>query len=75
MYLEGEQVKLDSPTIKSLIGTKVIYLRNRDIDKTGRGYFYPRYGIITDVLRKQVEFNNNQDYGSIRDIVEMVIDK
>lgn len=37
MYLEGEHVKLDTKTIKSLIGTKVIYLRNRDIDKTGRG--------------------------------------
>ncbi len=70
-YLKGEQVKIDTPTLRKMIGTKVQYLLERDIDKTGRGYFSPHIGVITEIIRKQVDFGNSshEPFSSIREIV------
>jgi hypothetical protein len=70
-YLKGEQVKIDTPTLKKMVGTKVEYLLERDIDKTGRGYFSPNKGTITEIIRKQVDFGNGcpEPFSSIREIV------
>ena len=72
-YLEGEQIRLDSKTIKSLIGRQVKYLRSIDVDRSGRGYFFPRMGTITSVVNRQVEFNGNSDYYPINKMVEIVL--
>jgi hypothetical protein len=70
-YLNGEQIKIDTPTLKKMVGTKVEYLLKRDIDKSGRGYFSPHYGIITEVIRKQVDLGNGcpEPFSSIREMV------
>lgn len=69
--LNGEQIKIDTPTLKKMIGVKVEYLLERDIDKSGRGYFNHRYGIITDVVRRQVDLGNGcyEPFSSIREMV------
>lgn len=33
--------------IKALVGNKIEYLLERDIDKSGRGYFWPKIGVVT----------------------------
>ena len=49
--------------IRKLIGKKIKYLRNCDIDKSGRNYMFPRTGTITDVHGKNVEFDHvNWEY-------------
>ena len=73
MYLEGEQIKIDTPTLKKMIGTKVKYLLERDIDKSGRGYYSPKEGTITEIIRKQVDFGNTDfvSFSQIREIVSI----
>lgn len=70
-YLDGHQLKIDSPTLKKMIGAQVEYLLERNIDKSGRGYFSSNYGKITDIVRKQVDFGNGcyESFNSIREIV------
>jgi hypothetical protein len=70
-YLKGTEIRRDD--LKKYLGKKVVYLRNMDIDKSGRGYFFPRYGTITGFYRSNVEFDNNGSYQSIRDIREIAI--
>ena len=47
-----ERIKIDTPTLKKLIGTRVKYvlksLNNYD----------ERHGTITEIIRKQVDFGN-----------------
>lgn len=71
-YFEGENLNLKSiADRKKLIGKTVKYLRKRDIDRSGRGYFFPQLGTVTDVKGKNIEFDNvNFEYCS--DIVEMI---
>ena len=71
-YLKGEQIKIDTPTIKKMIGKKVIYLLEKDIDKSGRGYFSPRTGTITEVYRKHIDFGNG-DFIYFSQVKEIVI--
>lgn len=70
-YLSGEQININTPTLKKMIGVKVQYLLERDIDKSGRGYFKPRFGIITEVIRRQVDLGDGcpEPFKSIREIV------
>lgn len=53
--------KLPSAFAKGLIGHEIKYLRNSDIDKSGRGYFRPQRGTVVDVIRREVsiDFPNN----------------
>jgi hypothetical protein len=70
-YLEGKQVgKLNPKIAKSLIGRGFKYLRRCDIDRTGRGVFFPKYGVIDDVHGRCVYIDG--DPVSMSDIVEMV---
>ena len=59
-YLEGHQVKIDTPSLKDLIGRKVNYLLKRDIDHSGRGYFKSFPGTITEIYRKHIDFGNGE---------------
>lgn len=49
---------------KALIGKNVIYLRECDIDKSGRGYFFPKQGVVTGVHGRNIEFNGSELKGS-----------
>ena len=57
--LAGE--KLDKPygnaMLRLLIGRKVEYLETRDIDRSGRGYYWPQRGTITAVRNRNVEID------------------
>ncbi len=70
-YLKGEPIKIDTPTLKKMVGTKVEYLLERDIDKSGRGHYRSCYGVITEVIRRQVDFGNGcpEPFSSIRELV------
>lgn len=57
--------------MRACIGQKVEYLRSRDIDKSGRGYFFPHIGVITEVLRRQVSISG--EWMRISEIVEINI--
>ena len=71
MLLKGQHIKVDTPTLIKMIGKKVDYLLEKDIDKSGRGYFIPRKGTITEVYRKHVDFGNGDftSFSSIREII------
>jgi hypothetical protein len=72
-YLEGEHIKIDTKILKELVGSKVKYLRECDIDKTGRGYFFPRFGTISEIFRKHIVFENGdfEPFSSMREIVKL----
>ena len=70
IYLEGEQINKDN--LKSLKGQKVIYLLDRDIDKTGRGYYFPRIGTITHINGRTIDFDDSQEFISLTKLRECV---
>lgn len=57
--------------MRSCIGEKVQYLRDVDIDRSGRGYYFPREGTIEEVEYRQINISGT--WMLIRDIVEIVI--
>jgi len=71
-YLTGEQVQLTSEEIKKIIGKPISYLPKRDIDTTGRGWFFPRYGVISEIKGKQIGFENGA-WESLSKIKEIVL--
>lgn len=72
-YLKGTRVQVKTEDLKKIIGNKIQYLRDVDIDVTGRGFYFPRYGIITGVFRRQIEINNGSDYIPFKSITEIVL--
>ncbi|WP_336761373.1 hypothetical protein [Paenibacillus sp. USHLN196] len=60
-----------SKDAKQLIGKNVQFLRNQDIDKSGRGYFFPRNGTIEDVVGKNLLLENGEMI-HFSELVEMV---
>lgn len=77
LYLKGENIApRTNKQAKKLIGMRVQYLLARDIDKSGRGYFFPRYGTVTDVSGRSIDMNNSRSWDVyISDLREMVIAK
>lgn len=69
-YLTGTRINVDTDSLKAEIGTPVSYLLEVDIDKTGRGYFFPRSGTITNVHNRHVDFGN-EDYHHFSTIREI----
>jgi len=58
MILEnGKSFPTYTNEVKKLIGKKIKYLRNCDIDKSGRGYFFPQYGTVMEVKGKNVRID------------------
>jgi hypothetical protein len=43
---------------ESLVGKTLIYLRDCDYDRSGRGYILPNQGKVVSIIRRQVEFEN-----------------
>ncbi|MFZ3286580.1 MAG: hypothetical protein WA191_06990 [Telluria sp.] len=69
-YLEGENIApRTSVEARALIGKRVEYLTERDIDKSGRGYYWPRFGSIESVKGRNIQIDG--DWLTFRDIREM----
>lgn len=74
-YLDGENLApLTTARARALIGKRVVYLRPQDIDRSGRGYFFPRSGTVTGVFRGHIAMDYAENYiGTLRSIVELVL--
>ena len=71
--LEGENIAPKTAAqAKVLIGKRVTYLRESDIDRSGRGYYFPRHGIVTNAQGKNIEISEN-DWLSFGSLVEMIL--
>lgn len=57
---------------KSLVGKEICYLRGTDIDQSGRGYIFPRYGIVEKVYGRNMEMDNGTIIAA-SDLVEIVL--
>lgn len=75
-YLEGENIK--PTTVKearALIGKYVRYLRREDIDRSGRGYFFPKSGKIVDAVGKNIAIDSSDNFciylSDLREMVEI----
>jgi len=70
-YLDGENIrpKNKDETLK-LVGKKVKFIRDFDIDKSGRGYVFPRVAFITGYAERCIEFDKST-YERISSIIEM----
>ncbi|OZB98064.1 hypothetical protein [Paenibacillus sp. XY044] len=72
-FLEGKNV---APRLavesKKLVGKRVRYLRSQDIDKSGRGHFFPRTGIVESIYGRNIMLDNGIDI-HFSDIVELVV--
>lgn len=56
---------------RALIGKRVEYLRECDIDKTGRGYVFPKRGTIIGQYSRNLEIDHAHNYVWYPDIREM----
>jgi hypothetical protein len=56
---------------RKLVGHAIQYLRRVDIDTSGRGFFFPRSGIVRDVSGKNMFLDNGCVLYS-SDLVELV---
>lgn len=59
-YFEGEEdiTPRTAAEARALIGVRVKYLRSRDIDKSGRGYYFPQEGVVAAVHRREMAIND-----------------
>lgn len=71
---EGE-IEIQFDELKNYIGRSIRYLPERDIDKSGRGYFFPRIGTIQEKIGRRIMISGN-DYSksSIREIVLLPVE-
>lgn len=70
-FLEGLNIKPhNNKTAKSLIGKRVKYLHEIDIDNSGRGYFFPKYGTVEEVKGREMCIDGS--WVSISEVREMV---
>jgi hypothetical protein len=72
-FLSGEnQRPTTSAEARALIGKKVKYLREQDIDKTGRGYFFPQTGKVVGVDRRRIELEGGELF-SMTNLKELIV--
>lgn len=72
--LDGENVRpRTAAQARSLIGKRLEYLRESDIDRSGRGYIFPRRGTFKEVIGRNVEVEGTggHDWVSISSFVEV----
>lgn len=63
-YFPGQTV-VTPKTVKqarALIGKKVTYLQYADIDKSERGYFFPRHGVVAGVHGRNIAMDEQNNY-------------
>lgn len=72
-YLEGENIAPHTTKqARLLIGKQVAYLQEGDIDRSGRGLFFPRYGTIAEVYGKNIAIDTPGNFTIyLPDLVEM----
>lgn len=75
--LTGKNIApLSTADAKKLIGKRITYLRECDIDRSGRGYFFPRSGIVAGVFRRNLAIDDPSNFiGSLSSFVEVVVDE
>ena len=62
-YLSGENVApRTAEQAKGLVGKRVEYLQERDIDKSGRGYFFPQTGVVVATLGKNIAIDDPANF-------------
>lgn len=73
-YLEGENIKpATAKEARSLIGKRVRYLQRSDIDRSGRGFFFPRDGVIAAVQGREIAMDYPNNFvATISELVEMI---
>lgn len=77
MYLTDNKkhlIKINAKALRAVIGQKVRYLRDVDIDKSYRGYFFPRIGKIKSVVGKNIELESG-DWLYSADLKEIVLEE
>lgn len=74
-YLNGENLSLKTAKqARMYIGKEVEYLCKCDIDRSGRGYFFPKKGIIVDVSGRDIAIDTKHNFViHLSDLVEMVV--
>lgn len=70
IFENGKDFPRYTDEIKKLIGKTIRYLRNCDIDKSGRGYYFPKYGTIVEVKGHDIRIDETNDWVYSKDIVE-----
>jgi hypothetical protein len=55
---------------KSLYGKKVEYLLACDIDQSGRGYFFPRYGVVRGQFGRNIQIG--ESWLCFNELIELV---
>jgi hypothetical protein len=71
-HLEGTDLPFRTAAErKALVGKAIRYLRHCDIDRSGRGYIFPRYGVVVGAYRTNLEMDNGTTV-SRADLVELV---
>lgn len=72
-YLIGENIRPKNKNeVEKLIGSKVKYICIRDIDNSGRGYFFPRVCVIKRAVNREIETDCGE-FIPLKSIVEMVL--
>lgn len=70
-YLDGDAAPFRTAAQrKALVGKRIEYLRDCDIDRSGRGYFFPRIGIVESASGVALYLDNGSDLRR-SDIVEL----
>jgi len=58
-YLNGPSVPFRTKADrKALVGKMIKYLRRCDIDRSGRGYFFPRVDFVEREIGRELIFSN-----------------
>lgn len=72
-HLEGEHAAFRTAAERrALIGCHIRYLRDCDIDKSGRGYLFPRTDIVIDAKGRELFLENGSTL-SASDLREVVV--
>lgn len=70
-YLDGELVPTGTAAERrALVGKWVRYLRSCDIDTSGRGFYFPRYGLVLEAKGNWMRMDNGTylERGDIREV-------
>lgn len=72
-YFEGEIAPFQTISQRrALVGKTIRYLRDCDIDKSGRGYLFPKIGRVVEAYGVQLIFDNG-DSVTRGDLVEVQV--
>jgi hypothetical protein len=58
---------------KKYIGKKIWFLRSEDIDKSGRGYYFPRFIIVDEIVGNDFHWEDGGFYVEYKKIVRLMV--